>query len=151
MKKSYIPLLGLGIAACLSSCGEDFLEKLPQGNYVEETYYVSDKALEAATSVLYNRPWFEYNGEGALYISSLANECFDPWNAPEFNTMQVTALNPHLSNIWRSFYAVVTMSNSIIDACQTKVGPDCTEAGIHTAIGEARLMRAAAYFYAVRF
>ena len=74
MKKSYIPLLGLGIAACLSSCGEDFLEKLPQGNYVEETYYVSDKALEAATSVLYNRPWFEYNGEGALYISSLANE-----------------------------------------------------------------------------
>ncbi len=151
MKKSYITLLGIGIAVCLPSCGEDYLEKLPQGNYVEGTYYVSDKALEAATSVLYNRPWFEYNSEGALYISSMANECFDAWNAPEFNTMQVTALNPHLSNIWRSFFAVVTMSNSIIDACQTKAGGDCTEAGIRTAIGEARLMRAAAYFYAVRF
>ena len=104
MKKSYITLLGIGIAVCLPSCGEDYLEKLPQGNYVEGTYYVSDKALEAATSVLYNRPWFEYNSEGALYISSMANECFDAWNAPEFNTMQVTALNPHLSNIWRSFF-----------------------------------------------
>ena len=110
--------------------------------------FARSKALEAATSVLYNRPWFEYNSEGALYISSMANECFDAWNAPEFNTMQVTALNPHLSNIWRSFFAVVTMSNSIIDACQTKAGGDCTEAGIRTAIGEARLMRAAAYFYA---
>ena len=87
MKKTYISIIGLGIAACMSSCSDDFLEKLPQGNYVEETYYVSDKALEAATAILYNRPWFEYNSEGALYISSMANECFDAWNAPEFNTM----------------------------------------------------------------
>ena len=151
MKKTYISIIGLGIAACMSSCSDDFLEKLPQGNYVEETYYVSDKALEAAPAILYNRPWFEYNSEGALYISSMANECFDAWNAPEFNTMQVTALNPHLSNIWRSIYAVVTTSNSVIDACETKAGGECTEAGIHTAIGEARLMRAAAYFYALRF
>ncbi len=44
-------------------------------------------------------PRFEYNGEGALCISSLANECFDAWNFPQFNTLQVTALDSHLSNI----------------------------------------------------
>lgn len=150
MKKLYIPLIAIAAASCVASCSDDFLEKLPQGNYVDGTFYVSDKALESATSVLYNRPWFEYNGEGALCISSLANECFDAWNFPQFNTLQVTALDSHLSNIWRSFYAVVTMSNSVIEACETKATADCTEEGIHRAIGEARLMRAAAYFYALR-
>ena len=62
MKKLYIPLIAIAAASCVASCSDDFLEKLPQGNYVDGTFYVSDKALESATSVLYNRPWFEYNG-----------------------------------------------------------------------------------------
>ena len=38
-----IPLLGL------TACSADFLERIPEGQYVEETYYMSDAALDAAT------------------------------------------------------------------------------------------------------
>ncbi len=148
MKKLYILLAVL--ASALVSCSDSFLEKLPQGNYVDGTFYVSDNALEAATAILYNRPWFEYNSGAVLGLSQLSNDCFGPWNDPQFNTFQVTALDGSLSSLWKSIYAVVTTSNSVIEACETKASAECTPEGIARAIGEARLMRAAAYFYALR-
>lgn len=134
----------------LTSCSADFLERLPQGNYVEETFYVSDDALEAATAVLYNKPWFEYNSDPVLGISQLCNDCLAPWGDPQYNTFQVTGLDTKLGNTWKSFYSVITMANSIISACHEKVSGDCTQEGIQRAIAESRLMRATAYFYALR-
>lgn len=123
MKKLYILLAVL--ASALVSCSDSFLEKLPQGNYVDGTFYVSDNALEAATAILYNRPWFEYNSGAVLGLSQLSNDCFGPWNDPQFNTFQVTALDGSLSSLWKSIYAVVTTSNSVIEACETKASAEC--------------------------
>ncbi len=147
MKYLYIILC---LLVGLSSCGDSFLEKLPQGNYVEETFYVSDEALMAATAVLYNKPWFEYNADPTLGISQLCNDCFAPWGDPQYNTFQVTGLDNKLAAMWKSFYSVITMANSVISACSEKASADCTEEGIKRAIAESRLMRATAYFYALR-
>lgn len=45
----------------LTACSDSFLERAPEGNYVDVTFYTSDKALQAATAPLYNRAWFDLN------------------------------------------------------------------------------------------
>ena len=45
----------------LAGCSDSFLDRAPEGAYVDATFYTSDEALEAATAPLYNRAWFDYN------------------------------------------------------------------------------------------
>lgn len=75
-----------------------FLDRAPEGNYVDATFYTSDEALEAATAPLYNRAWFDYNQRSIVPIGSgRANDMYSPWNYPQFVTFQVTALDENLS------------------------------------------------------
>ena len=48
-------------ALLFTACSDSFLDRAPEGNYVDATFYTSDEALEAATAPLYNRAWFDYN------------------------------------------------------------------------------------------
>lgn len=146
MKNIFYSLLILSAGLC--SCSDSFLEREPEGAYVDATFYTSDVALEAATAPLYNRAWFDYNKRPAVAIGSLrANDSYNPWMNPEFVTFQVTALNSNLSDTWKSFYGVVTMANSVIDAVNTKTSGTVTEGAKKIAIAESRLMRGIAYYY----
>lgn len=42
-------------ALLFAACSDSFLDRAPEGNYVDATFYTSDEALEAATAPLYNR------------------------------------------------------------------------------------------------
>ena len=150
--KKYLRYIGMAASlAGLAACGDGYLERIPEGQYVEETYYMSDDALDAATEPLYNRAWFDYNKRPAVAVGSLmANDAYNAYMSPEFVTFQVTALHANLSDTWKAFYSVITMANSIIDAVETKCGPDVTVEAKERTIGEARLMRGVAYFYMLR-
>ncbi len=154
MKKGqnlFITAISLISLFYLISCGKDFLERTPEDSYVEDNYYTTDDALEAATSPLYTRAWFEYHTNSVIYIGSTrANDAFNPWVYPEFTTFQVTALHDGLTYAWKGLYSVVTMANSVIDAVNTKATADVSESAKETAKGEARLMRGIAYFYMLR-
>ena len=133
-----------------SSCGDAFLDREPEGAYVDGTFYTSPEALKAATGPLYTRAWFQYNERPCVPIGSLrANDAYNPWMNPEFTLFNVTSLHPSLSAAWRSFYAVITMANATIDAVNTKA-INVTEEEKNIALAECRLMRAIAYFYLVR-
>ena len=100
-------------ALLFAACSDSFLDRAPEGNYVDATFYTSDEALEAATAPLYNRAWFDYNQRSIVPIGSgRANDMYSPWNYPQFVTFQVTALDENLSGAWSGFYSVVTMANS---------------------------------------
>lgn len=151
--KRYIKcvIFSTAMGLMLASCGDDFLERIPQGQYTEDGFYQSDDALAAATAPLYNRAWFDYNKRPAVSIGSLlANDAYNPWMNKEFTTFKVTPLNTNLSDTWKAFYSVVTMANSVISAVETKCGKNVSEKARHCAIAEARLMRGVAYFYMVR-
>ena len=149
--KTKILLLLMATAGVLSGCKDSFLERVPESSYVDATYYTSDEALEAATAPLYNRAWFDYNSRPIVPLGSLrANDGYNPYMNPEFTTFRVTALHESLSSAWKSFYSVITMANSVITAVNTQSSGSVTEEGKAKAIGEARLMRACAYFYMVR-
>jgi hypothetical protein len=49
----------IGGSTMLTSCGKDFLDKKPTGNYTAETFYSSDAAVRKGTEPLYNRAWFD--------------------------------------------------------------------------------------------
>ena len=40
-------------ALLLVACSDSFLDRAPEGSYVDATFYTSDEALEAATAPLY--------------------------------------------------------------------------------------------------
>ena len=99
----------------LTACSDSFLERAPEGNYVDVTYYTSDNALEQATAPLYNRAWFDLNSRAIVPLgSNRANDNFSRWGAPEFTNFKVTALSENLANAWTGFYSVITMANAVI-------------------------------------
>ena len=135
----------------LAACSDSFLERAPEGNYVDVTYYTSDDALGQATAPLYNRAWFDLNSRAIVPLgSNRANDNFSRWGYPEFTNFKVTALSDNLANAWTGFYSVITMANAVISDVQTKCSSGVSERAKRTAIAEARLMRACAYFYMVR-
>ena len=139
------------MAGILTGCSDSFLDRTPEGSYTDANFYASDEALEAATAPLYNRAWFDYNQRAIVPIGSgRANDMYSPWGNPEFTTFQVTALNELLSAAWKSFYSVITMSNSVISDVKEKTTGDVSEEAKKKAIAEARLMRGCAYFYMLR-
>ena len=123
----------------LTACSDSFLERAPEGNYVDVTYYTSDDALEQATAPLYNRAWFDLNSRAIVPLgSNRANDNFSRWGAPEFTNFKVTALSENLANAWTGFYSVITMANAVISDVQTKCSNSVSERAKRTAIAEAR-------------
>ena len=93
----------------LTACSDSFLERAPEGNYVDVTYYTSDDALEQATAPLYNRAWFDLNSRAIVPLgSNRANDNFSRWGAPEFTNFKVTALSENLANAWTGFCLLYT-------------------------------------------
>ena len=133
-----------------TSCGDSFLDREPEGAYVDGTFYISPEALKAATGPLYTRAWFDYHVRPIVPLGSLrANDAYNPWMNPEYTLFTVTSLHPELSSAWRGFYSVIVMANAIIDAVNTK-SKNVTEEQKNVAIAECRIMRAISYFYLVR-
>lgn len=143
-------IVGLAAILGLASCGDDFLNKIPDGEYLEDNFYASDAAVAASSAPLYNRAWFDYNSRSIVLLGSLrANDVYSLYNNPEFTLFTVDALNTNLASAWQGLFSVVTMANATIHNVSTKCLPEVTERAKETAIAEARLMRACAYYYAV--
>lgn len=143
-------IAGLATLLATASCGDDFLNKIPDGDYVEDNFYASDAAVAAATAPLYNRAWFDYNSRAIWQLGSMrANDVYSPYNSPQFALFTVDALNSDLANAWQGLFSVVTMANATIHNVNTKSLPEVTERARLSAIAEARLMRGCAYYYAV--
>ncbi len=145
--KRYQCIFFLAVAiAGMSGCKKDFLERPPTDAIVDANFYKTDEQLEAATALLYNRVWFDYNENPAFSFGDIrAGTAFRGYNERgnvEFNT---TDLTPENRRAWASLYVVVGQSNLLISNVNRYSGEGTTEAARKVAIAEARFMRAAAY------
>ena len=135
----------------LTSCGKDFLDKKPTGNYTAETFYSSDAAVRKGTEPLYNRAWFDFNRRALVGMGSYrANDAWNPYVSAEFARFQVTALTEDMGLAWSALYNVVTMSNATLYNLEKYCSEDVSETTKNAAIGECYLMRGWAYFYLLR-
>lgn len=153
MKTKHILMASTLAATALmtTSCGSDFLDKTPSGNYTAPTYYSSDAAVKKGTEPLYNKAWFNFNRRALIGMGSFrANDGWNPYVNAEFANFKVTALTEELGLAWSALYSVVTMSNATLanleEYCTNGVTPSVKQA----AEGECYLMRGWAYFYLLR-
>lgn len=138
-------------ALMTTSCGSDFIDKTPGGNYTAPTYYASDAAVRKGVEPLYNKAWFNFNRRALIGMGSFrANDGWNPYVNPEFANFKVTALTEELGLAWSALYNVVTMSNATLANLEEYCTNDVTPSVKQAAEGECYLMRGWAYFYLLR-
>lgn len=141
----------LVIAILLVSCGEEFLDREPMDALTMDTFYKSYEELRAAIAPLYSTAWFEYNDKGSFSFGDcLGGNMINPWSYEDFVYFTYTSLDQTIGSGWASLYRVVGHANLHIRNIQELSSDNITETQKLQVIGEARFMRAVAYFYLVR-
>jgi hypothetical protein len=138
------------LAAFLSSCKKDFLEKPPQDAIVDASFYKTNDQVMAGTASLYNRVWFDYNDKAYYNLGDFrAGTAYSAWNDRGNVLFNTTAENGENNASWRAFFNVVAQSNMAIFNINKYAGPEVSASVKKMAIAEARFMRALAYRYLV--
>ncbi len=153
MKNPYkIYLLMLSLVLVVFACNDDFLDRPPEDSFNVADFYKTEAQVNAATNALYVRPWYNFITNVAWCIGELSSgngRTWDPRNA-DFTNFAINGDHGTLTQAWESLYAVIAQSNSVINTLPTAAGPDVSDAVVANAVGEARFIRATAYFYLVR-
>ena len=138
------------LTVAIASCKKDFLERPPTDAIVDANFYKTDEQLSAATSLLYNKVWFDYNENPAFSFGDIrGGTAFRGYNERgnvEFNTTDIT---PENRRAWSSLFTVIGQSNLVIANIGRYAGASVSEQAKKTAIAEARFMRAVAYRFLV--
>jgi hypothetical protein len=156
MKKHIKYLIGAGalIGATATGCKKDFFNRPPENELTVGTYYQTASQVQASTNVLYDEPWYGLNGKALLAIGDLQSgnvQCvagtdgeFDAFhNYSEGNATLA------VQSTWNSLYTVIAQCNALLLNLPTAAA-GVSAPVVNNALGEAHLLRAAAYFYLVR-
>tara|TARA_R110002050_G_scaffold56512_3_gene127117 strand:+ start:74751 stop:76286 length:1536 start_codon:yes stop_codon:yes gene_type:complete len=148
-------LLGLVLLLGTISCS-DFLDESDPSNLTPDSFYTTEKQAESAIAAVYADARFV--GYGAGIFSSNWQLLMAPTGITSTQTAQNSDLNNlyslsfdentgHVKNWWRGVYKVIANANLVIENVPNI---DMNEANKNKILGEARFLRAWAYFYAVR-
>ena len=154
MKIKYLIGLSAFVSITFIGCKKDFFNRPPENTSTVGTYYQTTAQVQSSTNILYAAPWFGLNGKAFLAIGDLqsgnaicyagADGSFDAFGA--FGAGNAT---PTVLSAWNSLFTVVAQANSLLNNLPSAAsGVSATV--VNNALGEAHLMRAAAYFYLVR-
>ena len=144
-------VLTFGAAAC-----SDFLTEEDPSNLTPQSFYKTAKHADAAIAAVYADTRFI--GDGAGIFSSNWQMLEAPTGTTTTETAQNSDLNNlyslsydpntgHIQNWWRGLYKVIANANLVIENVP---GIVMDEAQKNRVVGEAKFLRAWAYFYAVR-
>src|ERR1700743_2330868 len=157
MKKHIKYLVGIGalVAVAAAGCKKDFFNRPPEDRATVGTYYQTADQVQSSTNILYAAPWFGFNGKAFLAIGDLqsGNARCDAGTDGEFDAFHnFTEGNATLAvqSTWNSLYTVIAQSNALLNNLPTAAPASVPTAVVNNALGEAHVLRAAAYFYLVR-
>ena len=140
----------IGAMVFLGGCKEDFLERPPTDAIVDANFYKTDEQVASATSLLYNRVWFDFNENPNFSFGDLrAGTAFRAYNERANVEFSTTDITPENRRAWSSLFVVIGQSNLVIANVNRYAGAAVSDQAKKTAIAEARFMRAAAYRYLV--
>lgn len=149
MKNKFI-IFCLSVATLFSVGCDDFLTVDPQDAMVAENYYTTEARVRANTASLYGRVWWSFQSQFMwLAGDQLAGDIYYTYDAEgQYYYNKVGAGNTYNNSGWAGLYRVVSFANSIINDMPTPArGNGVSEEVIQKALGEARFMRAMAYYY----
>ena len=137
----------------IPSCSKDFLDRPPEDSYSVDTFYQNEDQVKESTNHLYVRSWYNFITNVSWCIGELSSgngRTWDPRNA-DFVNFAITGEHGTLTQAWESLYAVIAQSNGVINNMPEIASANgVSEEVINNAVGEARFIRATAYFYLVR-
>jgi hypothetical protein len=153
--KSKIIYLALAISGVLaSSCSDSFLDRPALSSVTSNNFYKTKDDLKKATAALYSGGmWGAWTAECYLPIGEVLSGNmvlgYNPGSV-ELNTFSVTGYNVNLVTEWRSMYNLIAHANTTIHAIEELAASDIPKTDVNAALGEAKFMRAYAYFNLVR-
>jgi starch-binding outer membrane protein, SusD/RagB family len=141
---------------CGATACSNFLDEEDPSNLTPDSFYTEPKHADAAIAAVYADTRFF--GDGAGIFSSNWQLLEAPTGTTTTETAQNSDLNNlysltydpntgHIQNWWRGLYRVIANANLVLENVP-KITMD--EAAKTKVLGEARFLRAWAYFYAVR-
>ncbi len=155
--KKYIKLIGAASVLAMSTtgCKKDFFNRPPDNSATVGTYYQTADQVQSSTNILYAAPWFGFNGKAFLAMGDLQSgnaRCYQGTDGSfdAFNNFTEGNATQTVASAWNSLYTVVAQANALLNNLPTAAPASVPAAVVNNALGEARLMRAAAYFYLVR-
>jgi len=153
MKRHIKYITGIATLASViaSGCKKDFFNRPPEAGITVGNYYQTVSQVQSSTNGLYGSPWFGWNNKVGWAITELAsgNAFTYSSDVSAFNTWSAPNGNPEILAAWDSPFTVVAQCNGLINNMASTI-PGVPQATVNNALGEAHLMRAAAYFYLVR-
>lgn len=150
--KKYILSIVLGLTTAMFTSCDDFLQVDASNQKETAKAFTTYDELRQATAYLYMRPWFGFH---STYLFSFGdargNNIYGDNNnergyAP-FCLFTDKPNTPGLSNAWNSLYTVITQADYIINDYAPQGRQHFDESQANICEGEARFMRAAAYYY----
>ena len=154
MKKNLKYIISMAALASVvaAGCKKDFFNRPPENQSTVGSYYQTTSQVQASTNALYAAPWFGYNTKVSWAISEMmsGNGRSGSSDVVNFGNFSVSNGNFELSAAWNSLFTVIAQSNALLNNLPAAVPSSVPAPVVNNALGEARLMRAAAYFYLVR-
>lgn len=146
--KIILPLLI--VAALISGCNEDFLDRPSPSVISTENFYQTKEELRLATAALYGgRIWGDWTYNCYLPVGDVlsGNMAVGYWgDAVQLHTFSVTGLNGIMTGNWKSMYKIIAHCNTTINTINEKAPASIPEADKNAAIAEAKFIRAYAYY-----
>ncbi|SKC63587.1 RagB/SusD family nutrient uptake outer membrane protein [Ohtaekwangia koreensis] len=152
--KSKIICLAIAISGFLISCGDSFLDRPALSSIMSNNFYKTSDDLKKATAALYTGGiWGQWSSECYLPLGEvLSGNMILGYNggATQLNTFSLTGYNSNLVAEWRTMYNLIAHANTTIHAIEELAQNDIPKADVNAALGEAKFMRAYAYFTLTR-
>jgi hypothetical protein len=153
MKQVYKIGVFVLLALAVTGCRKSFLDRPSQSQISSDNFYKSTSDLRLATANLYGgSPWWAWNNAGMLPLGDiLSGNAYFEWfgDYVQLYTRTITAQNSVLASAWTGLYNVVAQCNTTINAIQQQSADSIPAASKNAAIGEARFVRAMAYYHLV--
>ncbi len=149
--KNIFHIVLLGSVLTMSSCGKSFIERPPVSSVTIDVLYKTDKDFQDAVIGTYQALRNQY--ANMWQFGDLRGD--DAWiqvsNQPSSTAVDVFSINSSdalLSNTWANYYIVINRANNIITKIQNADVSVVKNKDRY--IGEAKFLRAIAYFDLVR-
>ena len=143
----------LAIVFLCSSC-EDFLDTKNEQVIAAHEELSTLDALQATTANLYTQPWYYFHKRRYVYLGDARanNFLYGNTETNEYNaqaSMNEDKESTSVQYAWSSLYNVITQADYVINdyAPYCVEQAVCTQAEANVCLGEARFMRAMAYWF----
>ena len=157
--KTYKFLMMLLVVVSFASCGDDFLEPVPTAVLVGDTFPTNESDLESVLTTVYDALQgvnsleitdndLNHGQQIEFYVTEMLSDNTrsksGEGEAGQFDSFTVQPTNGFVFDYYRSMYSVITRANLVLENIDLAITDgDRME-------GEARFMRALAYFNLVR-